>query len=222
MPDYWRLSATLTVTVAAGRAIFLDVARDRYAMLPRAQSAAFVAWLNAPEAALASDCAAALDRQLGLAGDDPLAPEPVMVAIPAQVPGPMLPRVRTRWRQAVAVAWHVLQARRRLAREPLALNLVRRRRALEAAGAARPIDRVPLKAAVYQQLRPFAPVPRVCLLDSLALIDWLGRDVAGVALVFGVTAYPFGAHCWVQAGDRLLGDDPDWVGRYAPILHLSA
>jgi hypothetical protein len=42
-----------------------------------------------------------------------------------------------------------------------------------------------------------------------------------VQLVFGVTAYPFGAHCWVQTRHALLGDPPDTIGRYAPILHLG-
>ena len=39
--------------------------------------------------------------------------------------------------------------------------------------------------------------------------------------MFGVTAYPFGAHCWVQTREALLGDEPDTIGRYAPILHLG-
>ena len=46
---YWRLTASITVCLAHGRAIFLDVARNRYQALPAACEPAFIDWLSAPD-----------------------------------------------------------------------------------------------------------------------------------------------------------------------------
>ena len=48
MAVYWRLDTDVTVAVSAGRAVFLDVASDRYAMLPPHLDAYFAAWLAEP------------------------------------------------------------------------------------------------------------------------------------------------------------------------------
>lgn len=225
MSSYWRLSDALTVTIAAGRAIFLDVRRDRYAMLPPATNRALVAWLSVPDLDLPADCRTALERQFGFVPDATVAPQPVTVAPANAVPGVRLPRARYRWTDIIGVARTVIRARRGLDTRPLHVNLDRRRARLAAFAASNgaSLDRslILRRASIFQAARPLAPVPRICLLDALALIDWLAGAAAGAQLIFGVTAYPFGAHCWVQADDMLLGDAPDVVSRYAPILHLG-
>ena len=62
------------------------------------------------------------------------------------------------------------------------------------------------------------PVARSCLLDSLALLDWLGDQAGHARLVFGVRLDPFGADCWLQTGRVLLTDAPDTANRFAPVL----
>jgi hypothetical protein len=224
MAVYWRLGEDVTVAVSAGRAVFLDVARDRYAMLPRAQNATFVDWLDEPHAPMPPECCSALEGRVDLGPGGRLALRRVSLAIPCEVPGTRLPEVRTGWRDAVAVARTVIRAKRLLGRQPLRSNLEHRGRALQYRRPCQPVfDREATlsRAAVYHAVRHLAPARRVCLLDSLALVDWLGDELEGVQLVFGVTAYPFGAHCWVQTRQELLGDEPDTIGRYAPILHFS-
>jgi hypothetical protein len=224
MGEYWRLDANVTVTVSAGRAVFLDVARDRYTMLSPAQNAAFVSWLGERGTAMPAACGSALAARLGLDDAGRIMPRRLSVAVPCEVPGPRLPEVRARLGEAVAVARSVIRARRMLRRQPLHANLSRRRSALDYR---RPLRTAPdrqatvSRAAIFHAVRHLAPVRRVCLLDSLALIDWLDDELEGVQLVFGVTAYPFGAHCWVQTREMLLGDEPDTIGRYTPILHIG-
>jgi hypothetical protein len=40
-------------------------------------------------------------------------------------------------------------------------------------------------------------------------------------LVFGVSADPFAAHCWVQLDDIVLTGDLDTARQFTPILALS-
>lgn len=222
MATYWRLNADVTVTVSAGRAVFLDIARDRYVMLPPPLNAVFVEWLGGPAGPMPEACLAALAARLGFEREDRRPAHPISLSIPTDVTGTNLPGVQAGLGDAFGVASSVVRARRMLDRMTLRANLERRRPALE-----RPVHRVAdrqataARAAVYHAVRHLAPVRRVCLLDSLALVDWLGEDLQAVQLVFGVTAYPFGAHCWVQTRHALLGDPPDTIGRYAPILHLG-
>lgn len=222
MATYWRLNADVTVAVSAGRAVFLDIARDRYIMLPPPLNAVFVDWLGGPATPMPEACLSALGARLGFEGEDRRPARAISLAIPCDVPGAMLPRVRPGLGEALGVAAAVIRAQHILHKKPLRANLEHRRSALERP-AHRVADRqaIAAKAAVYHAVRHLAPVRRVCLLDSLALVDWLGEDLQAVQLVFGVTAYPFGAHCWVQTRHALLGDPPDTIGRYAPILHLG-
>lgn len=221
MTGYWRLTPEITVAVSAARAVFLDIARDRYAMLPPLLNTPFVDWLDDPDHPAPGAWQAAVATRLGIEAGALQPAQPVSLAIPCTVPGRSLPRVRAGFLETLAVAAHVLRAKHRLAHGSLRANLERRGAALarHAHSAAR--RAIADKAAAYHAVRHLAPVPRVCLLDSLALIDWLGDALQSVQLVFGVTAYPFGAHCWVQTGEMLLGDPPDTIGRYAPILHLG-
>lgn len=219
MGEYWRLAANVTVTVSAGRAVFLDIARDRYTMLSPAQNAAFVSWLGERGTPMPAACRSALASRFGL-GDEGIVPRRISVAVPCNVIGTGLPEVGAGLSDAIAVARAVIRARRMLRRRSLLANLECRRSAL-ACGPRHGHPRALTLAATYHAVRHLAPARRVCLLDSLALIDWLNDEPGGVQLVFGVTAYPFGAHCWVQTCEALLGDEPDTIGRYAPILHVG-
>jgi hypothetical protein len=70
----------------------------------------------------------------------------------------------------------------------------------------------------FNRLRPIYPRNYLCLFDSLALIRFLARHHMHSDWVFGVSADPFYAHCWVQQGDLLLNDIPERISRYRPIM----
>jgi hypothetical protein len=75
------------------------------------------------------------------------------------------------------------------------------------------------RAQTFLAARRWCPVGRNCLLDSLAIDHWLGSPAA-IQLVFGVTAQPFEAHCWVQSNCAVLNDSYDRVSRFEPILSV--
>jgi hypothetical protein len=79
---------------------------------------------------------------------------------------------------------------------------------------------VPRLVAAFIALRPLYPRPYLCLFDSLALLEFLARHGCFPRMVFGVIADPFQAHCWLQDGATVLGDDLERVRRYRPILSV--
>jgi len=71
----------------------------------------------------------------------------------------------------------------------------------------------------FLYLRPwFYTARNACLLDSLTLINFLARYGFFPEWVFGVKTDPFYAHCWVQEGDCVCNDTPDYVRGFSPIL----
>lgn len=73
-------------------------------------------------------------------------------------------------------------------------------------------------ACSFELCRRTIPVSRICLLDSLALIDFLARHRHFPELVVGVTLFPFAAHCWVQSGEWALNEKTDLAASFTPIL----
>ncbi|MGH8293945.1 MAG: lasso peptide biosynthesis B2 protein [Steroidobacteraceae bacterium] len=71
---------------------------------------------------------------------------------------------------------------------------------------------------VFLHYRPLFPWDYRCLFDSLALIRFLSRFNLYPDWVFGVQDDPFRAHCWVQAGGRVLNDDLEHVRSYTAIM----
>ena len=72
-------------------------------------------------------------------------------------------------------------------------------------------------AFVY--LRPLFYTARdACLLDSLTLTRFLAGYGVFPTWVFGVKTDPFYAHCWVQEGDFVFNDTPDFIKAFSPIL----
>jgi len=220
---YWRLTDSVTACIAAGRVIFLDLARDRYFALPDALNEPFASWLTGPTA---SDLPMALRMALvelaivSAVRAGHLAPTPCHVGMPVALDAEKLAPAPITFRNLVGVAAAVVTAWRDVRSKPLASILGRR---LPPADFAAPINRADklARVAAFRSIRPFIPVPRVCLHDCLALLEWLGPSRAGTQLVFGVSAYPFAAHCWVQSGGRVIDDHPESVSRFEPILHFE-
>ncbi len=74
------------------------------------------------------------------------------------------------------------------------------------------------RAASFERLSPWLPRAGLCLMRSLQQRLFLARHGCDAAWVFGVRTWPFEAHCWVQAGDVVLGDAPDYVAGFTPIM----
>lgn len=72
--------------------------------------------------------------------------------------------------------------------------------------------------AIFQQLRPFYGRKYLCLFDSLALVEFLAHYRFYPQWVYGVTAEPFRAHCWVQDHGFVLNDIVERVRGYTPIM----
>ncbi len=62
--------------------------------------------------------------------------------------------------------------------------------------------------------------PRDCLPRSLALYRFLRSVGVPADHRIGVTRYPFEAHAWVQCGDRLMFDSPDFVRGFAELARI--
>ena len=73
---------------------------------------------------------------------------------------------------------------------------------------------------IFRTLRPYYPRPYLCMFDSLALLHFLARYGVFPQWVYGVKLEPFGAHCWVQAGDLVVNDIVDNVRGYTPIMSV--
>lgn len=65
---------------------------------------------------------------------------------------------------------------------------------------------------------PWIPLEGECLQRSYQLRRLLRRHGVHVDWVFGVRTWPFGAHCWLQIGDRVVADRLERVRRYTPIM----
>lgn len=72
-------------------------------------------------------------------------------------------------------------------------------------------------AASFERRRRLIPVEPVCLPDSLALLRFLHRRSLDADFVLGIRLDPFGAHCWLQAGDVVLNDAVDNVQTFSAI-----
>lgn len=81
------------------------------------------------------------------------------------------------------------------------------------------IDRIRDRVRVFRLLRPFLFAGRDrCMLNSLALVEFLARYDVFPTWVFGVKTGPFGAHCWVQHEGFILNDMPENARRFTPIM----
>ena len=109
---------------------------------------------------------------------------------------------------------------RRKALPRLLDRIARRRLRVDLAALNRAPPYTPTLVAAFNALRPLYPRSYVCLFDSLALLEFLARYKCFPHVVFGVTADPFQAHCWLQDGSAVLDDDLERVRRYKPILSV--
>jgi hypothetical protein len=198
--------------------IVLDVRADRYWQLDARLAEALDAVRTAPDTPIAVGDRTRLER-LGLIVDasDPgsLPREAVASAVVSSALDASPARTISAGRLA-AIWWMATLgwAEVKYGRLATALQRVRDRRR----------RRRPARGDVAQLARDFVryrrtlPIQPVCLADSLAFLAIAARHGHYPDLVFGVTAHPFAAHCWVQTGDTVLTDNVDHVTVFRPIL----
>lgn len=80
------------------------------------------------------------------------------------------------------------------------------------------LNSTPSLLRTFNRLRPLYPRDYLCIFDSLALATFLGGYGMFPRWVFGVIAEPFLAHCWLQEGPVIIGDDLERVLAYTPIM----
>lgn len=85
---------------------------------------------------------------------------------------------------------------------------------------ARPVDHPQLARllAAARAARIWIPFEGQCLKRSFQLRRFLADNGIATDWVFGVRTWPFGAHCWLQVNDLVIGDRLERVARYTPIL----
>lgn len=197
--------------------VFLDIQRDRYFRLPPALETAFRTALCGGEAATA-----AVERLMALgvlerASDSAQPAHREAAAIAASAVDLGGERTGPGVTTVVWVARSLLKARADL-RRGFASALSGLAGRSDRRGVSRDPDAVVAASRTFLSARRLVPIRPVCLLDSLALLDFLGRRNLDADLVFGVIARPFSAHCWLQIGALALNDElENLVGR-TPIL----
>lgn len=95
------------------------------------------------------------------------------------------------------------------------LNIERRKRTLSA-----PDLGLADTVAAFETMRPWYPRRRVCLFDSLALMNFLLVRGHIALLVLGIRAKPFSAHCWIEADGVCLNDAAENCRAYTAIASV--
>lgn len=205
--------------------VFLDIERDQYFRLPHRLEAAFAAYVHG-ETCSEADLAPLVERRIliptGAAGSRdraPTLPRPTRSILEMQAShgkgsiGLLLEVLAT-------VAHAQWQLRRHSLKKVLSATLRYRQcrvRPVEETAANLPHQALKDAANAFSRVRLYVPIEPVCLLDSLAVTRFLARRRLPSNIVFGITADPFSAHCWVQAGDLVLNDTVGHATGYMPI-----
>ncbi|MBJ7411236.1 MAG: lasso peptide biosynthesis B2 protein [Phenylobacterium sp.] len=202
--------------VIADDVVLLDVRSDNYFCLPGAAED-----LARPVVDDGEDGLAALLVAQGLAQWSPCPMEPPAAA-PASMPrtdvldqpcsGPSL-------RDAMALIGAYLDTMLHYrAREFAHLTAYVRRGRVGAAEAAGDDAELRRLCAVFAQLVPWVPISGKCLERSFLLLRFLQRRGRDARWVFGVTTWPFAAHCWLQVDEVALDDAAERLVRFTPIM----
>ena len=216
--------------------VILDVNRDKYLCVDRRQFEALGPSLKGWEgsgctAAPASENAGALADDLlslGILSEraaDAKDALPTAYPLPTEAIDPDLPVPSRRSFCTRAGAFFASSARAsrelRGQRFQLIVESVRARKSRNAGRALlSDFERARSLVSVFDRLRWYYPRSYLCLFDSLALIHFLARFGMFPDWVFGVTADPFEAHCWVQAGNVVLNDTVERVSAFTPIMSI--
>lgn len=219
----FRLKDDLHYCVAGQRAIFLDVAADRYFTLPKSADGAFQRLARgSPMAAGDQQALETLVEQgvlfpdvhatIGLPGF--AVPRPLHDIFPTGKSHAGAAAIFTAVRMQIAA---IRMLRTRGFAEIIAYLRASKPAAL-AGGCSTHHPEVDRIAAAFRRTRfLFRPTDR-CLARALGFTLCAYRLQASPMLVFGVRTNPFIAHCWLQCGDRIIHDDSGQATLFTPIM----
>ena len=208
-----------------GRTIILDVTADRYWQIGADAGAALQA-LGTGATDQVDERSVARLLALGFVVPAGISPDPAGSA-ECRLPPPAVSTLeqpdrpsRGDWMTIGEVAMLAFAARIVLRARPLKTVLdciaVRRTRTRSPADG----PELDVLAQRFARLRRLLPLRPLCLPDSIAFLWFVMRRGHAPRLVFGVEAFPFTAHCWVQDGDTVLTDALDHASRFRPILAI--
>jgi hypothetical protein len=207
--------AALSFGLVQGRPLFMDEREDSYFLLDADQEQELLELLAKADGT--AELSPGLCRSLGLPDRSP-APGPAACQRALQS---LYDRNEARHRARlmdVLKLWRILlRVRRALKARPLQAILADLGTPAASGDEARASEIVVERATRFAAARAAVPITPNCLLDSLALVEWLGPARGATSLVFAVKLDPFAAHCWVQAGATLLNDRLDDIARFEPV-----
>lgn len=202
--------------------VFLDLKQDDYSMVagPAADTlSALLAGASTIETAQLREL-----EQAGLLVRDPVAGRPIVVTETDLALEPLLDLDTTAVSARPIDYWNFMLActtaklRLRWQRIDKTISAVAERKARQDDGRQQDLERARHLTAVFQQLRSLFPADRLCLFDSLALLEFLARYDIFPTWVFGVRLEPWGAHCWIQQGPVAFNEDIEQTASYTPIM----
>jgi hypothetical protein len=218
-----RLRDNLAYCLTGGHAVFLDMDRGRYFMLPAGADEEFrtLSATGFHHCAL-SDISPSLRRADILVEDwpSPTTTQRITLA-PARTD---LPQGIHRASLSLCARALAIEARA-AARVRLSTfsRLISHLRALKRAGRAEgdDVNRTFAQIAdAFSRTAFILPVQDRCVVRSLAYLHMVIAHEPSARLVVGVALAPFSAQCWVQAGECVLNDRYERVRSFAPILVL--
>lgn len=192
--------------------VVLDVSADRYECL--LEAAAWLKPIDNGSLGVPDEATAGQLIEAGLASNQPL-----QGARPSIPPASrQLPPIASSSRSDLVRAGLVLAAATAAFRYLPLAGLI-----APAAGPVRPshhLDEARLAALVGEAraAAPYVPFEGECLQRAYQLRRLLYREGYSPQWIFGVRTWPFGAHCWLQIGDLVVGDTLDRVRFYTPIM----
>ena len=205
----------LSWCICTGKAVFLDLERDRYFCLPEQLDPLFLRWVSGDTLAredqgrlVASGITQAGEGGPARAAEFMPASRDLAVADGRSL---SIPEV------FAAVAGQV-RARRALRRRPLARIIASLASTPCAATPSRDEARLRRIAHAFATSALLLRAADQCLPRAIAAQRRCRHDGVKSALLFGVRLHPFAAHSWVQAGDAVVVGDLELVRLYTPIL----
>jgi hypothetical protein len=220
-PSAWSLPRAVQATAVAEDLVFLDVESDAYFCLPDGAAQVRVQsdgrGVHVVDEGLAASLAAAGLLQPGAPDRTgwarPRPPLPTASAVLDAAPPPG-------WRDLGDMARSMFGLMRRYHRRSFAEILAAAVRDRPSGSPGTPSPDLLAVVHRFHRWVPYAPVSGKCLLRSFMLLQYLRRNGHDAAWVFGVTTWPFEAHCWLQCGDVALDDHFERLWPFQPILAL--
>ena len=187
--------------------VLLDLRADDYLLFPQCGRAR----VRGSEIAGPS---ATIDG-LNAAGFMAAGPTPESWTPPPRLPRGSLPpsaaRATLTDRAVFAAIW-LDAVRRRLTLNGLA------RRSRGRSGDRADIAALAARVEIFRGLLPWAPWTGACLLQTELLLRFLNAGGLDADWVFGVRAWPFLAHCWLQVDDVCISQSADTLSIYRPLM----